>query len=241
MHKLVNNSNIVLGLILGSGIDLDENIITDKAIYSIDRGGIHIKIVYTCKINGKELLVFKGRKHFYEGFSRDEMLENIRIAKEHGVRNLLITNAAGGLNENFIDGDLMLITSHISFNNKLVYHKNSDPYSHELIEKFKRACMKSKVKLQEGLYGFYSGPTYETKAEIRMQKKIGLDAAGMSTIPEVYEAASLGMKVISVSVITNLLKENAILPASHEDVLFTAQKASASLNKAIENLISELN
>jgi purine-nucleoside phosphorylase len=238
---LINNSNIFLGLILGSGIDLDENIITDKAIFSIERRGVHVKVVYTCKIHGKELLVFKGRKHFYEGYSRDEMLENIRTAKEHGVRNLIITNAAGGLNENFVDGDLMLITSHISFNNKLINNKNPDPYSKELSEKFKRACMKSKVKLHEGSYGFYSGPTYETKAEIRMQKKIRLDAAGMSTIPEVYEAASHGMKVISVSVITNLLKENAILPASHEDVLSTAQKASANLNKAIENLISELN
>jgi purine-nucleoside phosphorylase len=238
---LPNNSNIILGLILGSGIDLREDAITDKTVYSVDTSGVHKKIIYGCKIHGKELLVFKGRKHFYEGYGLNEMLANVHLANEYGVKNLLITNAAGGLNENFAEGDLMLITSHVDFNGRLLYKKNACPYSNELQKKFKKACSKSKVKLHEGSYGYYSGPTYETKAEIRMQKKFGLDAAGMSTIPEVYEASSLGMNVISVSVITNLLKENDTLPASHDEVLYTAQKASTKLNKAIEVLISELN
>lgn len=238
---MINNNNIVLGLILGSGIDLDESLITDKTVYSVDTVGIHKKIIFGCKFGGKDILVFKGRSHFYEGYNIDDMLANVRMASKYGAKNLLITNAAGGLNPNFIEGDLMLITSHIDFNRKHFYPKSQYPYSQELQDKFRIACRKSKVKLHEGSYGFYSGPTYETKAEIRMQKKLGLDAAGMSTIPEVYEAAMLDMNVISVSVITNLLKENSVVPASHDEVLANAHKASGKLNSAIENLISELN
>jgi purine-nucleoside phosphorylase len=242
---LVNNNNIstnsaapVLGLILGSGIELDDDIITDKIIYNIDTSGIHKKIMYGCKIGGKQLLVFKGRRHYYEGHTINDMLGNVHAASENGVRNIIITNAAGGLNENFCDGDLMLITSHIDFNEKLLYDKKFEHYSKDMQDSFRKACSLAKVKLHEGSYGFYTGPTYETKAEIRFQKKIGLDAAGMSTVPEVYEASKLGMNVMAVSVITNLLKENAILEASHDDVLLTAQKASSKFNKALQKFIS---
>lgn len=241
---MLNNNNIsmkssssALCLILGSGIELSDDIITDKIIYNVDTSGVHKKIMYGCKIAGREVLVFKGRKHFYEGHSAEQMLGSVREAYENGIRNLLITNAAGGINENFRDGDLMLITSHIDFNDKLTYPKMYNHYSRDMQNNFRKASSLAKVKLQEGSYGFYTGPTYETKAEIRMQKKIGLDAAGMSTIPEVYEAAKLGMNVIAVSVITNLLKENAILEASHDDVLATAQKASVQFNKVIKEFI----
>lgn len=238
---MVNNSNIVLGLILGSGIDLGDDILTDKTVYSVDTSGIHKKIIYGCKINGKEILVFKGRKHYYEGYSLDEMLGNVRQANEYGVNNLLITNAAGGINENFREGDLMLITSHIDFNNKLRYSRNFMPCSEDFQSKIKTAFKNTGIKLYEGAYGYYQGPTYETKAEIRMQKKLGLDAAGMSTIPEVYEASALKMNVAAISVITNLLKENSIIPPSHDEVLYTAHRASAKLNKAIVQLVNELN
>jgi purine-nucleoside phosphorylase len=238
---LSNNNNITLGLILGSGIDLNEDIITEKTVYSVETSGIHKKIIYGCKINGKNALVFRGRKHFYEGYNLEEMLANVRKAHEFGVKNLVITNAAGGLNENFCEGDLMLLTSHIDFNGKLSYQRDYSPYSAEMQNKVREAFVKSKIKLHEGSYGYYQGPTYETKAEIRLQKKFGLDAAGMSTIPEVYEASRLKMNTAAISVITNLLKENSIIPASHEDVLLSAERASVKLNKAIHNLINELN
>lgn len=238
---MLNNNNIPLGLILGSGIELDENVITDKTVYFVETKGVHKKVIYGCKMQGKDVLVFKGRRHFYEGHNLDDMLSNVRVANDYGVKNLIITNAAGGLNSNFTEGDIMLIMSHINFNSSVFYQKNSKPYNIELQNKFRAACRKAKVRLQEGSYGYYTGPTYETSAEIRMQNKIGLDAAGMSTVPEVYEANRLGMNVIAISVITNLLKENFISETSHDEVLLTAEKASIKLNKAILNLITELN
>lgn len=242
---MVNNNNITLALVLGSGIDLYDELITDKTVFSVEIKGVHKKLVYSCSMNGKDMLVFKGRRHYYEGFTSDDILTSVRLAAEYGAKNIMITNAAGGLNDNFNEGDLMIITSHIDFNKPLpkplTGNKKLNPYSKELRDKFKKACTKSEVKVHEGSYGFYPGPTYETRAEIRMQKKTGLDAAGMSTIPEVYEAASLGMNVLAVSVITNILNENNPAFASHESVLLSAQKASAKLNKAISNLINELN
>lgn len=238
---MIKNKNIALGLILGSGVDLSDDIITEKNVIFEETKGVHHKLIYECKIAGADVLVFKGRKHFYEGYTPDEIISNIKTANELGVKNLLITNAAGGLNENFCEGDLMLIMSHINFIDKLPKQPSANTYSKVLQEKFREACRIAKVRLQEGTYGCYSGPTYETKAEIRFQKKIGLDAAGMSTVPEVNNANYYGINVIGVSIITNILKENSIAVASHEDVLITAHLASKNLDNVIPAFISELN
>jgi purine-nucleoside phosphorylase len=235
------NGKIDLALILGSGIELDDNITNDKSVFYIETSGIHKKIIYTCSIAGKTVLVFQGRKHFYEGHNYEDIIHNVKTAHEMGAKNLLITNAAGGLNDNFSEGDLMLIKSHINFNGKLFYPKTAFPVSQNLVEILLRSASAEGIKIHEGVYGYLTGPTYETKAEIRAQRKMGTDAVGMSTIPEIYEAAKLGMNVIAVSVITNLLKENNIIPASHDDVVLTAKTASKSLNIIIQRLVSELN
>lgn len=241
---MINNSKIALALILGSGIDTGEEISQDKNILFEDTKGIHRKVIYLCRIAGKNVLVFKGRRHFYEGYSIEEITYNVNFAIKSGAGNILITNAAGGLNENFCEGDIMLITSHINFIDKLKFssaNNNNGFYNKELQDKFRASCKAVNVKLQEGTYGCYSGPTYETNAEIRFQKKIMLDAAGMSTVPEVISAAAKRINVIAVSVITNLLRENSIAKTSHDDVLLTAGKASESLKKVLPVFISQLN
>lgn len=238
---MVFNNNITLGLILGSGVDLSDELVSDKNILLEDTTGVHRKTIYTCNMNGKNLLVFKGRKHFYEGWGNEDITANIKYASIAGVRNLLITNAAGGLNPNLKEGDLMLITSHINFIDKLRKEPAASHYSRRLQHLFRNACSKSKVMLHEGTYGCYTGPTYETRAEIRFQKNIGLDAAGMSTVPEVYESKNSGIEVIALSIITNLLKESTTAKTSHESVLHTAKTASLRLNKVLPAFISELN
>jgi purine-nucleoside phosphorylase len=238
---LANNRDIGIGLILGSGIELNDEIISAKEVIGEDSYGVHNKVAFTCKINGKSVLVFGGRKHFYEGSSYDDITDNVRKAGEYGVKYLIITNAAGGLNENFSEGDLMVISSHLNLNNKMFFPQNSNPYSGELKNLFMKAADELKIKVHEGVYGFLTGPAYETKAEISAQKKMGMDAAGMSTIPEVYEAAKLGINVIAVSVITNLLRENMAIPAFHRDIVLTAKKASVKLNLIIERLVNQLN
>lgn len=241
---MIKNSNISLGLILGSGIELDENIITNKKVLFEDNSGVHHKVIYSGSVSGKEILVFKGRKHFYEGWSLEEITANIKTATDYGIKNIFVTNAAGGLNDNFRAGDLMLINSHINFIEKLKFSTsfvNRNFYNTELKNKFINACKQAAVNLHEGTYGCYTGPTYETKAEIRMQKKIKLDAAGMSTVPEVICANESGINILAVSVITNLLKENLTEAASHEEVLLTAASASISLNKVLPLFINQLN
>jgi purine-nucleoside phosphorylase len=242
--KLINNSKIALALILGSGIDPGDEIIQDKNILFKDKTGVHSKLIYTCTIANKRVLVFKGRRHFYEGYSLEEITSYVDFAIESGAENIFITNAAGGLNENFSEGDLMLITSHINFIDKLKFITpagNKGFYSKELQNKFITICKAANVKLHEGTYGCYSGPTYETNAEIRIQKKIMLDAAGMSTVPEVISASKHKKNVLAVSVITNLLRENSISQTSHDEVLLTAHKASYSLKKVLPVFISQLN
>ncbi|NOS85825.1 MAG: purine-nucleoside phosphorylase, partial [Ignavibacteria bacterium] len=216
----------------------------DKTILFEDKTGVHNKLIYTCTIANKRVLVFKGRRHFYEGYSLEEITSHVDFAIERGAENIFITNAAGGLNENFSEGDLMLITSHINFIDKLKFRISGDIkgfYSKELQNKFMAICKVANVKLHEGTYGCYSGPTYETNAEIRFQKKIMLDAAGMSTVPEVISASKHKINVLAVSVITNLLRENSISQTSHDDVLLTAKIASNSLKKVLPVFISQLN
>ena len=238
---MLNNINIVLGLILGSGITLNEEILENKVIVKENPAGIHNKQVYTCNIYGKSVLVFSGRKHFYEGSDLSGITENVRLASKYGVKNLIITNAAGGLNENFTVGDIMLISSYINFITPLklenIYFRTSDILKKILL----KSASVSGINISEGVYGCYPGPTYETRAEIRFQKKYGLDAAGMSTIPEINHALKLGMKVAALSVITNLLNENLNTKTSHSDVLQTALKASGKLNRLLPGIISELN
>jgi len=230
-----------LAVLLGSGIEIENSRVKDAEILFEDSSGIHRKVIYKCLFDGYPLLVLQGRKHFYEGHKLSELTENIKIIKSLGIKNLVITNAAGGVNDNFAAADLMLIRSHVNLNSILVFKKKAFSYSKELQEKFELSCIDSKVKLQSGIYGYYQGPAYETKAEIRFQKKFNIDAAGMSTIPEVNEASLNGINVIAVSVITNLLKENNIEPANHESVLTTAKAASENLNKVISGLIKQLN
>jgi purine-nucleoside phosphorylase len=230
-----------LAVILGSGVEIDKSRINNiDLIKGPEISGIHRKLVYTCKYNGRDLLVISGRKHFYEGFKYDELLSNIALASECSAEYLIITNAAGGVNDNFNVSDLMLIRSHVNLNSALIYKQSPFPYDAELSELFVNACAEAGVMLHEGVYGYYQGPTYETKAEIRFQKKFNIDAAGMSTVPEIGNAHSRGIKTIGVSVITNLLNENASQTASHDDVLISAAAASAGLNKTLNLLLESI-
>jgi len=232
---------ITLGIILGSGIELESSRTRDIKVLSSDNSGVHTKKKYTCVFEGHDILVLQGRKHFYEGYSYDKLTEDIKFIKKYGINHLVLTNAAGGVNCNFNVSDLMLIRSHVNLNSSLFYKRNPFPYDKKMAECFISSCMDANVALHEGVYGYYQGPTYETKAEVRFQKKFNIDAAGMSTIPESNEANTLGIKVIAVSVITNILKENDMEQASHESVINKAKAASLNLNKALSALIPQLN
>lgn len=237
----IDKSEAALGVIFGSGLDVIADSMPDKELLQSDMTGIHKKRTYLARVNGASLLIFCGRRHYYEGFQNEQLIDNINTAGNFGVKHLLITNAAGGLNVNFKESDLMLITSHINFNSRLSFSKTRISYKNSCYNKFKNICNELKIRLFEGVYGCLPGPAYETPAEINMLRKSGADAIGMSTLPEVFAASAQGMSILALSVITNVLNENVIKPLSHTDVLRASRKASKQLKKAIYKLVSELN
>lgn len=239
---MVINKNSNLAIILGSGLDTLIDKIPQKTLIHSETKGIHNKRTYIGVVNNQSILFFCGRSHFYEGYSKEIILQNVIKAKEHGVKYMLITNAAGGLNPNFHEGDIMLINSHISLNQRFKNKRTSYcPYDKELIIKFRNTCKSLKIGFHDGIYGYSHGPVFETKAEIRMLKNIGIDAVGMSTVPEVIEGYYKGIKILGLSVITNILRENQDTPANHDEILKSANEASSRLFQIINKLIIELN
>ena len=234
------NKKVKFGVILGSGLDRVADYFPSAKLVSEEQQGIHSKRIYLVNEPGKPALLYCGRRHFYEGYTREEINANIDDAFTRGVRYLLITNAAGGINVNFHESDLMLIKSHVNLNSKLVNKRIGFPYDLEMEDKFRRICFALKIKFYSGVYACLPGPAYETSSEIGLLKKTGADAVGMSTVPEVIHAKKLGIKVIGVSVITNLLRENLPSGTTHTGVLETSKKASEKLFFVVKRLANEL-
>ena len=198
-----------------------------------------------------ESLIFamNGRFHYYEGYTMKEVTYPIRVFNELGVRTLLVSNAAGGLNPTFKVGDLMLITDHI---NLLPEHplrgKNvapgprfpdmSEAYDAILREKIKRIAVKMAVPLQEGVYLASQGPTYETPAEYRLFRLLGADAVGMSTVPEIIVARHCGIRCLGMSVITNSSQKSAVV--THDEVKTTADGAGPRMSVLFRELLNEI-
>lgn len=228
-----------IGIILGSGLNEFVKELSFPKILFEDNESFHKPRVISGKILNKNVLLFSGRKHFYEGYDNDSILNNVNFAKDYGVNLLIITNAAGGLNPAFNISDLMLITSHINFIRKNFNDKNNSAfYSKSIIEIIKKYSLREKIVLRSGVYCCNSGPMYESKSEIKFLKKIGADAVGMSTIPEVITATKIGIKTIAVSCITNLLTENESGITDHKEVVIAGKKAYKNFSGLLKLIIS---
>lgn len=229
-----------IGVILGSGLNkFTEELIDPKVIFK-DENSFHKLKVLSGKINEKEIILFSGRRHFYEGFSEEKVLENVNIAKDLGVDFLIITNAAGGINPRFRVSDLMLITSHLNFIHKIIPLQNNQIlHNKKIIETVKNISQREKIILRHGSYCCSSGPMYETKAEIRFLAKFGIDAVGMSTIPEIIYANKSGIITLALSCITNMLTETSVTVTNHEEVVEAGNKAYNNFSKLIKKIISE--
>ncbi len=216
--------DVDFGLILGSGLGeladlIDNPIVSDYAQiphFPISTVAGHAgKLIYGT-LSNKKVLVMQGRFHYYEGNSMAALTVPVRVMKELGAHSLIVTNAAGGVNVKYHPGELMLIQDHINFmGNHPLIGKNEDAWgprfpdmSHAYDEAYrtvaKQVAASAQIELQEGVYMAFSGPTYETPAEIRMARAMGADAVGMSTVPEVIVANHMGMRVLGISCITNL-------------------------------------
>lgn len=227
-----------LGIILGSGLNkFTEELSAPKVIYE-DKESFHKLKVLSGKIDYEDVILFSGRRHYYEGNNSDIILKNVRIAKELGVNFLIITNAAGGINNNFRVSDLMLITSHINFlNHRIPSVSNRIIYDKKIIDGIKKLSLEDKINLRYGSYCCMNGPMYESHSEIRFLTKFGIDAVGMSTIPEIIYANAIGIKTLALSCITNLLSETSMTATNHEEVIEAGKNAYTNFSKLIRKII----
>ena len=200
---------------------------------------------------GKKVLVFQGRFHFYEGWSLSEITYPVKVISMAGVKNIIITNAAGGVNKKFSPGDLMLLTSHINYmgGNPLIgewdtlgprFPDMSEVYSGEFIKKAEKSALKLKIKVQKGVYLAATGPSYETPAEIKFFRTAGADAVGMSTVPEAIVANYLGMKVLGISCISNMAAGVLKGRLSHQEVIETTNRVKKDFKKLIAEIVGQL-
>ena len=247
-------------IILGSGLGNLSSVI--EAEFSIPYSAIPNFPVSTVEghkgrlilgtLNGKKVWVMEGRFHFYEGYTAEQVVFPIRVLKLLGVENLLLSNAAGGVNKDYQVGDLMIIKDHISlFTMNPLLGKNetalgtrfpdmSEPYANAFIHKAKRIAAEHHIKVHEGVYVGVTGPTFETRAEYQLIKIAGGDVVGMSTVQENIAAVHCGMKVFAMSVVTDLgiREDNNVI--THEEVLAAANAAEPLLTLIFSALVKEI-
>ena len=191
------------------------------------------------KLAGTPVIILSGRAHFYEGYTMDQATFAVRVLAACGVKDLLLTNAAGGINKAFRAGDFMLLTDHINLMGAnplrgaalLGFPRFVDlttAYDLALNKTITAAAKKNKTKLQRGVYLAVSGPSYETPAEIKAFARLGADAVGMSTVPETIVARQCGLRVAAISCITNLAAGISKSPLAHAEVLETAERVKTT-------------
>jgi purine-nucleoside phosphorylase len=258
--KTKYNQTPVLGLILGSGLGvLADEIETPVKIpygdipdFPVSTVEGHAGQLVFGRLEGIEVVAMQGRFHYYEGYSFDKVTFPVRVMKGLGVETLIVTNAAGGINENFSPGDLMLISDHINNmgSNPLIgsnddrlgprFPDMSEAYSRELRKLAKETASRLNIKVKEGVYAAFTGPTYETPAEIRAFRILGADAVGMSTVPEVIVARHSDIKVLGISCITNMAAGILDQPLTHHEVIETTERVKANFLLYVKQLVKTI-
>ena len=259
--KKVSPLRPTLAIVLGSGFHhvLTELHVDKKISYANIPGfpkptvSGHAGELYFGHLGKTPVLVLSGRAHFYEGHPMERVTFAVRTLAAFGIRDLLLTNAAGGINKKFRAGDFMVLTDHINLMGANPLRPGvvaqrfvdlTDTYNVGLRKLLLRAGTASEIKLRQGVYLAVSGPSYETPAEIRAFAKLGADAVGMSTVPEAIAARQCGLNVAAVSCITNLAAGLGGNKLSHAEVLETAErvkKSGAALLKRFAELYGKIN
>ncbi|EUJ45200.1 purine-nucleoside phosphorylase [Paenilisteria rocourtiae] len=249
-----------IGLILGSGLGvLADKIVAPTVIkyndvpyFPVSTVEGHAGQFVFGKLENQEVVAMQGRFHFYEGYSMQDVTFPVRVMKELGVEILIVTNAAGGVNELFNAGDLMLISDHINFTGTSpLIGKNddyfgprfpdmSDAYRLDLREQARLLAQDLEIDVREGVYAGFTGPTYETPAEIRMMRTLGADAVGMSTVSEVIVANHCGLRCLGISCITNMAAGILDQPLSHEEVIETTEHVKETFLTYVKALVGNV-
>lgn len=249
-----------LGIILGSGLGSFADLIEEKTVipyqdiphFPVSTVEGHAGQWVIGTVDGRPVIVMQGRFHYYEGYSMHEVTFPIRVMQGLGVKGVIVTNAAGGINPEFRPGDLILIKDHINMmgDNPLRganlsslgprFPDLSEGYNLEWRQRALTIMPNYGIRPQEGVYAAMSGPNYETPAEIRFLRTIGADMVGMSTVPEVLVANHGGMQVLGISCVTNMAA--GILPQklNHAEVMETADRVTKQFVSFVRGLIKEL-
>lgn len=249
----------VAGLILGSGLaGLADRFEDVRRISYADIPGFpvptvlgHPGVLVAGTLAGRPAVALAGRFHMYEGHDATLAAFPARVLAALGAPVLFVSNAAGGVRRTFRPGDLMIIADHLNLTGRnplfgaveagdLRFPDMSDPYDAELRAALRRAGKRAGVALVDGVYGWALGPSYETPAEVRMFERLGVDAIGMSTVPEVIAARAMGMRVAGMSCITNLACGITNDPVNHEDVLAVTREAAGRFETVVLEWIKEL-
>ncbi|MEL7586754.1 MAG: purine-nucleoside phosphorylase [Prolixibacteraceae bacterium] len=254
------NDRPAIGIILGSGLGgmINEIRILAEIPYAEIPGfpvstveGHSGHLIYG-ELGGKKILAMRGRFHYYEGYSMNEVTFPVRVFKNLGVEYLFVSNASGGLNPEFRIGDLVIIDDHINlFPEHPLHGKNfselgprfpdmSQAYSMELRQKAKLIAIKNQINIREGIYVGVQGPTFETPAEYRMFRILGGDVIGMSTVPEVIVARHMDMKVFGISIVTDSGVPGEIVEITHEEVQEVAMKSEPKMTLIMKQLVEAI-
>lgn len=250
---------VEVGLILGSGLGVLADEIEDPIVipyedipnFPVSTVEGHAGQLVYGTLGGKKVLALQGRFHFYEGYSMGEVTFPVRVMSMLQAHSIIVTNAAGGVNEDFEPGDLMMITDHINFTgtNPLMganddkygvrFPDLSQAYDKEYQTFIEEAGNELNLSLKKGVYMGFTGPTYETPAEVRMARTLGGDAVGMSTVSEVIVARHAGLRVAGISCITNLAAGMGA-ELNHEDVIEVSARIRSSFKELIVALLNKL-
>lgn len=249
-----------LAIILGSGLgDFADSFKNSSTIFTSDIPSYphstvigHKGAIALVNYAGKNVILFSGRIHFYEGYKLSQCLLPIHLIKELNCDKLILTNAAGGINKNFIPGDLMLASSFNGFGIKKEFAELFGVGSDSAVNNFrnlpaeslnlkiKSSAEEEKIIIKEGVYWFTKGPSYETPSEVRMIKKFGGDAVGMSTVHEAFYSALLGIQTSSISCITNFASGISKQKLSHFEVTETASRIKSKFEVLLKSIIKSL-
>lgn len=251
---------IEIGMILGSGLGETADSVEEKIVipyrdipdFPVSTAKGHAGNFVIGILSGKPVIIMQGRFHFYEGYTGKDLVVPIRTMKLLGVKKLVLTNASGGVNRSFKAGDLMIINDHINYSgaNPLLGQNDEDfgprfpdmtyAYDSELRSKAKEAAADLGIEVNEGVYVWFSGPSFETPAEIRMCSILGGDAVGMSTVPETIIAVHCGIKVLGISFITNMAAGITGTRLTHTEVLESTEKNKKRFISLIKKITEKL-
>jgi purine-nucleoside phosphorylase len=246
-----------VALVLGSGLGALADALDDPIVFAYDelpgfprptvKG--HAGTLGLGRLGGTEVAVMKGRAHYYEAGRADGMRVPLRVLREPGCQTLVLTNAAGSLDREAGPGSLMLITDHINFSglNPLIGDQDevrfvdlTEAYDAALRGRMVETAARLGLPLHQGVYMWFSGPSFETPAEIRAARVLGADAVGMSTVPEAILARQAGLRVVALSTITNLAAGMEEAPLDHAQTLHFAQQAAGDLSRLLTAFLEGL-